>query len=403
MHKDFMFTAVASIIHRRIFSVLVVSVLGSIMISACDSGPAPSLYDPDRLSDADPVISSVEPIGSALAGVDVVTISGQNFSSNAEDNLVYFNESRAEVLEASPTELRVQAPNTPGSDVQIRVAILGAENYSNNIPYQLDAASEEFGTITAFEEPFALTSDGSGNLYVSLNSDNISVGVVRIAPDGSRSTYIETTFKWDSMAFGNDGLLYTVRAVRAIFRFAEGGSQQVWAVIPNNSVRLTALSFDEQGNLWAGGNNENLYRVTPDKAILAFPFEANVRALVVFGGHLYAAATQNGASKIWRFQLSPGGIGAAEEYFDITAQFVAEALSLAFATTGELFVGTDGVDPVILVSLDRVGQALYPGVLNPAAVSFAWGNAPSLYMTQGKTNTTNPNLIRINTRREGAR
>ncbi|GMQ81366.1 MAG: hypothetical protein BMS9Abin05_0797 [Rhodothermia bacterium] len=404
LHQDNMVKAVTRVLCRRTVLLVIISVLTTgTLITACDTGPAPSLYNPDRPSKADPVISSVEPSGSALAGVDIVTISGENFSSNLTENLVYFDNTRADVLEAGPTQLRVRAPNTPSAELQIRVAILGAENYSNSRSYRLDSAAEQFGSITSFEEPFALASDASGNLYVSLNSDNRSVGIVRMTPDGTRSSYIETTFKWDSMAFGSDGLLYTVRSVRAIFRFAEGGSQQVWAVLPDNSARLTAISFDDQGNLWAGGNNQNLYRVTPDKTILAFPFEANIRALAVFGSYLYAAATQDDASKIWRFQLSPVGIGTAEEYYDVTGNFGAEAFALAFTTTGELFIGTDATDPVIVVFPDRLGQALYPGVLHPAAVSFAWGNTPSLYMTQGKTDTTTPNLIRINTRREGAR
>ena len=173
-----MVKAVARVLRRRAVLLVIVSVLVGNLITACDSGPAPSLYDPDRPSNADPIISSIEPSGFALAGVDIVTISGENFSSNPTDNLVYFDNTRADVLEAGLTQLRVRAPNTPGAELQIRVAILGAENFSNSSSYRLDAAAVDFASIAAFEEPFALTSDASGNLYVSLNSDNRSVGVV---------------------------------------------------------------------------------------------------------------------------------------------------------------------------------------------------------------------------------
>jgi hypothetical protein len=204
------------------------------------------------------------------------------------------------------------------------------------------------------------------------------------------------------MAFGPDGLLYTVRAVRAVFRFEEGGAQEVWAVIPDNSVRLTAITFDADGNAWVGGNNANLYRITPDATITPVPFEANVRKLLVFEGYLYAAATQGDVSKIWRFSITNGELGAAEEYFDVTGQFGAEARALAFATNGDLLVGTDAADPIILITPDRNGEVFYPGVLKPVALSFAWGNDPYLYMTQGRVGNTLPDLIRINTRREGA-
>ncbi len=381
---------------------LITALLFGAAIAGCDT-TAPSLYDPDRTSGPDPKIDSITPTDFALAGVDTVTIDGANFSITPSDNLVYFNDARGDIAEASATRLVVAAPNTPGADIEVRVAVLGAENYSNGVAYRLEAAAEPFGNITGFEEPFSITSDAAGNLYVSLNSDGRSAGVLRMAPDGARSPFVETTFIWTDMAYGDDNLLYTVRTVRAVFRFAEGGRQEVWGVIPDNSAKLSTIAFDEEGNLWAGGNNDNVYRIAPDKSIETFPFEANVRDLTVFDGHLYAAATREGASTIWRWPISGGRLGEAETWFDVTGSFGAEALALAFATNGDLFVGTSGMDPVLLISPDRQGRPFYPGILLPAAASFAWGAAPSLYMVQGKTDTTPPGLIRINTRREGVR
>ena len=163
------------------------------------------------------------------------------------------------------------------------------------------------------------------------------------------------------------------------------------------------MTFDPDNNMWAGGNNENIYRIAPDKSVEAFPFEANVRALRFFDGYLYAAATRDNASGIWRWPVAGGEPGEAERYFDVTGANGAEALALAFATNGDLFVGTNGADPVLLVEPGGEGSVLYPGLLLPSAVSFAWGDAPNLYMVQGRTDTTTPDLIRINTRREGAR
>ncbi len=381
----------------------VAALLFAAAMAGCDSGPAPSLYDPDRPSGPDPAITSIEPAEFALAGVDIVTLAGSNFSADAANNLVYFNEVRAEVAEASPTSLKVKAPATPGADIEVRVSVLGAENYSNGIAYRLEAAVESFGEIAGFEEPFSITSDLAGNLYVSMNVNGRSAGVLRMAPDGTRSPFIESNFIWRSMAYGVDDMLYAVRGVRAVFRFMEGGRQQVWVAVPDNAVRLSAMTFDPDNNMWAGGNNENIYRIAPDKSVEAFPFEANVRALRFFDGYLYAAATRDNASGIWRWPVAGGEPGAAERYFDVTGANGAEALALAFATNGDLFVGTNGADPVLLVEPGGEGSVLYPGLLLPSAVSFAWGDAPNLYMVQGRTDTTTPDLIRINTRREGAR
>ena len=241
------------------------------LVGACDTGTGESLYDPDREGLPDPVINDVQPPGSALAGVDVLTITGQNFSDDADDNFVYFGGVRGEILESSATSLSVLAPNEPLDDAEIKISVLGAENFSNSIPYRLEAAADEFGDIAAFEEPFGLVGDDAGNLYASMFSTGISAGIIRFAPDGSRSTYVQTTFKWDDMAFGPDGLLYAVRGVRAIFRFSEGSAQETWVVIPDNTVSLAAVTFDQAGNLWAGGPNVNIYRVAPDGTISEYP------------------------------------------------------------------------------------------------------------------------------------
>jgi len=375
-----------------------------LLVGGCDTGPAPSLYDPDAESAPAPVIDSIEPSGSALAGVDILTFTGQNFSANPSDNLVYFDDTRGEVLEASPTQLRVRPPNLPRPELQVRVAVLEAEDFSNSVSYRLDPAAERFSDIKGFEEPFAITSDAEGNIYVSLFSGGSSVGIKKIAPDGTRSDFVETTFKWDALAFGPDGLLYAARGVRAIFRLPEGGSQETIIISDSNADRLTALAFDAQGNLWVGGNAVSLFRLAPDGSVAAFPFQANVRDLAVFDGFLYAVGSQDGTSKVWRFPLnSDGTLGAAEEYFDVTAALGADALALAVATNGDVFVGTNADDPVIVIAPDRTAEVLYPDIMEPAAISFAWGAGTSLYMTQGVTSATTPDLIRIETRRQGAR
>lgn len=383
-------------------------VLALMVFAGCDTDPSESLYEPDALvSEPDPAISGVAPDGGALAGVDLVTITGQNFSTEADRNLVYFDTERAQVVEATATSLVVVPPNTPSPAINLRIAVLGAENFSNTVTYRLDAASEVFGDILSFEEPFAITSDDAGNLYMTLFADSRAVGIKRITPEGERSDYIESTFKWEALDFDASGNLYAVRNVRAIFRFAgEGARQETWAVLSDRSARLGALTIDGDGMVWAGGNNTALYRANPDAEIQEFPFEANVRDLVAFDGHLYALNTQGESTVVTRFPITaPGELGAPEEYFNVTAELGASVAgsALAFASNGDMFLGTDAADPVIVVAPDGSWETLYPGILSPVAFDFAWGQGATLYMNQGRTEETNPGLIKINTRREGAR
>ncbi|ARA94124.1 hypothetical protein AWN76_013825 [Rhodothermaceae bacterium RA] len=379
-----------------------------LLLVGCDTGPADSLYDPDRTLQPDPVVSSLDPPERALAGVDEVTISGANFSATPSDNLVYFGALRAELLAASPTELVVRAPNLPFEPTlsrsqetyALKVAVIGAELFSEPRAYTLEAVAVDFADIKDFEEAFAITSDDEGNLYVSLFANNASAGIKRIAPTGERSDYIASTFKWDGLAFDAAGQLYGVRNVRAVFRFpAGGGAQETWAVISDRSVRLTAITVDEAGNVWAGGPNAHLYRITPEASISEFPFEATVRALAAFGGHLYAAAEVDGTSAIYRFPMTADGLGAPETFFAFEDAFGATALALAFTAEGDLIVGSDAADPLVLITPAGDGAPLFPGVLRPTAGALAWGAGTRLYVRQDGASSE---ILVVNTLREGA-
>jgi len=377
------------------------------LLGGCDTDATSTIYDPDRPSLAVPVIDSVDPPGSALAGVDIVTITGQNFSSVAAENYVYFDATRAVLLEASPTQLRVVPPNEPKETAKVRVSVIGAVNFSNTIAYGLEAASSSFSDIKGFEEVFGVTSDADGNLYMSLFADSRSAGIKKVAPNGTRSDYVASTFKWDDLALGPDGYLYAARNIRALFRFQPGGGgvQETWAVNPLSTAKLATIDFDGDGYLWAGGNNADLYRIDPDKSITNFPFAVNVRSLKVWDGFLYVVGAEGITYKIWRFPLSAGTLGTPEVYFDFVQEVsaTAQAIDLAFSAQGDLYVGTTLPDPVIVVHSDRSWESLYPGILKPVATAFAWGPDPFLYMVQGRTESTNASLIRINTRTEKGR
>ncbi|MCY4672859.1 MAG: IPT/TIG domain-containing protein [Bacteroidetes bacterium] len=381
-------------------ALLIGGILCTALLLGCDSGTAPSIYDPNRTSFPDPVIEDVIPEDRALAGVDIVTITGQNFSTQTTDNLVYFGDARADVVEASSTQLRMVAPNSPQPELKLRLVVIGAENFSNSVSYGLDPPFIEFGDIRDFEDIYGITTDPSGYLYASLVAFSIPVGIIRISPDGERSEFISSTFFWADLAFGADDYLYAVRFVRAIFRFQGSGTNpEVFAVIPNNAVRLSTIAIDNSGQIWAAGDNAELYGISPDKTIRSYEFNADVQDIVLFGDFLYLAATENGNSKIWRFRIDSSGIlGAPEEVFDMTSFNGATAFALAFSAAGHLFIGTDATDPVVVVDSDGVGQSLYPGVLTQPARRFAWGTQRQLYAATNSTETVAAGIIRITTR-----
>lgn len=390
--------------------------LAGLLVAGCDTGEGPSLYDPNRQSLPDPVVSEVvtdDPI--VLAGIDVITLRGSNFSATVSDNRVYFGEVPGEVLEASPTELRVRVPNTPREGIPVRVTVLGAARFSNTVTTSLVAAVAKVSDFGAAEEAFGMDSDAAGTLYVSLTAEAAPVGVVRIAPDGTRTTHFDAVnATWSDLAISSTGDVFGARGLRAVFGLPEGGSQQTFSVFPTGTS-ITALDFDAAGNLWAGGNNNSIFRIASDGTSTAFPFEGNVRALAVFGSAVYVAAVQDGTSRILRFPLDGSATpGAPEEILNVTAFNGRTARALAFTETGNLFIGTtDGEpttedrDPLLYLPQGGSASVLYPGVLKGAVQSLAYGPDTGLYMARAPsiatavTPATPADLQRIETRQRG--
>jgi hypothetical protein len=378
-----------------------------VLVIGCDTSGT-SIYDEDPALRPDPQVSGIEPPNSAFAGVGTVTINGSNFSSVPDSNLVYFDGTQALVLEASPSRLVVESPNLPKEGIRVKVAVVGAENFSNEVSYTLEAAVEEFGGVADFEEPFAMTSDAEGNLYVSMFANGASVGIQQVTPDGTRSAFIDSDFPWNALAFKDDGYIYGVRGVRAVFRFPiDGGPRENWAILSDNSARLQALAFDDAGNAWtAGRGTETIYRIDPVDDVSAdniatFGFAPDVRALAVFDGALYAAGTDEQGGGVWRIPISGDALGTPERFFSFPESAgPVEPLALAFAANGDLFVGTDVDDPVWLVMPDGTGAPYFPGLLTPPARSLAWGTGTNLFMSQGDSEAAEGRIIRISAQRE---
>ncbi len=368
-------------------------------VVGCDTSPADSLFDEDRPLGSDPIISSIEPPEQTLAGIGTITIVGENFSADPDENLVFFDGTRATVLEASPTQLIVRSPNLPKQGIEVKVTVVDAENISNVLTYSLEPAVERFGRITDFEEVFGIATDDEANVYISLFSSNVSAGIKRLSPEGERSDYASSTFKWDALGLDSDGYLYGVRNVRAVFRFPPGGgAAQTWAVADDASARFRSLVVDGDDNVWVAGSGGSIYRIDQNADLTATPVGSTVSALAVAGGFLYAAE-EGMPHHVVRRRIEAGGtLGAGEELF--AAPDGVEIHSLAVTAEGEVVVGTDADDPLFLVQTNGSSEVFYPGLLLPTATGLAWGTSPTLYIVRGREGGELPDLFRINTQRE---
>lgn len=398
---------------KKLSVVTFILIISLLMAASCDYGDAPSLYDEDFQGNPDPVITSVEPPNMALAGIGYITITGQNFSSTTEHNRIYFNDKKGVVLEASQTQLRVRPPVLRGEDIRLRVSVAGAVEFSNTYMYELQLAVEEaWGGLSDAQTPWGIAIDNEGNLYVSIEGLGEFGGVKKITPDQEQSDYASRqAWIYPYMKMGPDGSLYMARGPAtfpAIYSVAPGGGTASPWLLGSGLGRIRDLDFDEHGNIWAGGNNNPaIYRITPDKEVEAFPFEhSDVRSIRVFDGAVYVAAVNDDAHNIWKFPFTePGIAGDPELYFAFSDQYGhadAGAFAITFSSAGEMFVGTDGPDALIIVYPDKSWEPFYPGTLFPKNMAMAWGDGPNLFMTREAFGDNAQKIIRVNTQKESA-
>lgn len=394
--------------------------LGS--LAACDSATETSLYDPNAPRNQAPVVESVSPSGVVLAGIDVITVTGRNFSATMSDNLVVFDDGRGAsasgvITEATTTMLKVKVPNLPNAALRLRVSVLGAPDYSAPFALPLASATTPFGGLDSgtAEGVFGIASNVAGDLIAQVSAGTTPAGIFRFAGDAPRTRVFASTETWADLTVAPNGTLYGVRRLRAAFRLPLNGTQQTFSVQPNG-VTLAAIAAAPNGDVWTGGSNAvpasgALYRVTSAGVSTPYPFAETVRDLVVAGGALYVASVTAESAKVWRYALSADGtLGAGAVYVDVAAALgpAVTLNAIAVARDGTLFVGTNAANPVLEVPAGGgTPVPLFPGVLRPPVSALAWAAGSKLYVSQqavGATVTTAvvpARLYLLETRRQG--
>jgi len=126
----------------------------------------------------------------------------------------------------------------------------------------------------------------------------------------------------------------------------------------------------------------------------------------VFSGYVYVGGkAASGEEAVWRNQILPGeALGPKEKVFDWSGRISTTAgiLSLTFAKDGDMYIGTDGADAILVVHPDGSSEPLYPGVLEPQSYALSWGNGQFLYANRRSDLPEKRRILRIKMRKEGA-
>lgn len=369
------------------------------------------LYNPSFSNVLAPVITSISPADSAFAGVDEITITGNNFPASAKEVSVFFGSVPATVLSVDTNKIVVKAPNLVSDSINIKVNKFNADKLSNVVLYKLISATLTFVKFNPLNTPYSLTFDKAGNAYVSLILDKTGAGIKKITPDGVISDFAPkgSETSWSSLKFGQAGELFAARRVKGIVTIAEGQTAKTWVSSSNGIGTIADFDFDADGNVWAGGDNASLYRVTAAKNVKSFAFKANIRSVRVYNSYLYVAGFKDGSEGVWRFQIvNSDSLGTEELYYDYKSSYPTGSIqAITFSADGDLYIGTDGVETIVIVKPDKSSKVLFEGILNPLNKSlfnsFYWGTGVYLYFIRQAVDATDAAtapvaIIKVNTK-----
>ena len=385
----------------------------SLLIFSCEDPNYPeNIWDEDDQGNASPSISSVEP-EAAFAGIDTLTISGQNFSENTSENLVYFNNMLGEVINATSTSLRVITPNLVSDSVQIRVAVQGAFLFADHSSlYKLTAAVLDYGPFDQFTDIFSLDLDRDENLIVSMDgTPNAEFWIVDTNQDSA--VWSGALAKGSGMKLGPTGSVYFVNYQRFLYKDEQGTPKENSEIFKRLNGNATDLDFDSYGNLFVGGAGSmvDVVDINDDDGLTSGVTEAknldtlDILSLKVFNDYLYVLTTTVTSDQaIYKMQIldDSGSLGDLELVFDWSAYTnkLSSALCFTLSESGDLFVGSDSDDQPLTYIQNGNASGFYSSILTAPISYMAWGNSNYLYLIN-KTEETN-RVQRVDTRMSGA-
>ncbi|MFQ5772484.1 MAG: IPT/TIG domain-containing protein, partial [bacterium] len=137
----------------------------SIIFSGCENKEPNTVWYPNPDEKPQPVIQSVEPAVSAYAGIQVITLTGQNFSPIPVENIITVKGQPGIILTASETKITAIPPLVIGDSVSLRLDVIGSYYSGEFQPYRLISPANVYGNFAADEFVQDIEFDKDGNLY----------------------------------------------------------------------------------------------------------------------------------------------------------------------------------------------------------------------------------------------
>lgn len=369
---------------KTLFALINVSLL---YFYSCSQDEPSLVYDPNRGGNPAPVISSIEP-DSAYGARDTIIITGQNFSTSLNTNNgnhVYFDNIPGQIISASQNQLLVIPPYMGNDASVIKIDVPGAYAIGSFSPYKVKLLNPKIRGLANSDVVLTFTIDQSGNIYAVLDQqEGTSRPIVKVTPDGIKSDFGTFPYSLASdMKVGPDGSLYIQRYNNTkLYKYLSGGGNIQDSITIPRQVKY--FDIDDNLNIYLGGtfNNGELYAAdfSGNSKVVGNYRNVKITAVRVFDGYVYVADTVTGT--IWRNQIisAVGDLGNNESYFT-HPDLIGNINSIEFSNDGDLLIGTNNEDPIMIVHPDKTIKILYASYLVSPANKIIWGSGLEFYQS----------------------
>ena len=387
-------------IYKQILAALIIIFI--VVMTGCEyDGPTAQWKFVEEETDS-PTITEVVP-SVAVAGVNYLTINGENFTDNQDKVSVHINGYNAEIVDFSNSSIKIRRPDRSGDSLSIKVHVYGAVNLGRWEPYTISTVYEPYGQFLSGTMLGCLAIDKDENVYVVENTTTREV--YKITPSGEKTQIGNADGAIQGAAIDPNGKLYLFRNLNDIY-VVESDTVHIYATV---SKRVNTGVFDSHGTLYASGRRADINIVLPDLSTKQAGLYSSdeIFCLRVIDNYLYALIELRSSDEthpemaIWRHQIldAQGNLGDAELVFDWASagEAYAESTPATFTidSEGGIYIGSDNVAPILYYdpSTGNIDE-IYKGIIPSGATKLLWGNGNYLYMVYSGGSSEN-DLFRI--------
>jgi len=399
--------------YKIILSLMVIAVLT--LMPGCKYDIAPSQWNQSFQQGVNDSIMQIDPALEAKAGVNTITITGKNFATPPDSNIVYISKIDgdkstviADILSSSSSSITIYRPNVVSDSCKFLIVSPKALVVAQSGLYKIDPVLVKYGAFLDNRQLGVVAGDKDENIYIVYSSDKY---IFKVASNGQKKQ-LKTLAKYQPYGgrIGPDGKLYLMENKGSIDVVDfQADTSTLLKVGPS----VKCGDFDSQGNLFVAGNNTDLVIVAPDSTVKrSGNYQTDVILDVrVYGDYVYVVdSTQNPTAakpskSIQRCKIDYTNhtVGATEMVIDwtTTGQYSSRSVTgITFSSGGKMYVATNSPDPILIVDPSTKDvSTLYKGIIPSYCKQFFWGNGTYLYMITG--NTANPaadwTLYRVDT------